>query len=56
MVQTITNTSKLSNIVKAVSTRTLSYTEELQKINKIKYNLSLLYFAGVTILLTSLFL
>lgn len=56
MAQTISNISELSATTKVANTKTLSFTEELQKINKIKYNLSLVYFAGVTVLLTTLFL
>ena len=56
MAQTVSNISELSTVTKVSNTKTLSFTEELQKINKIKYNLSLVYFAGVTILLTTLFL
>ena len=54
MANTITNIAELSNT--ASVSQELSSTEELQRINKIKYNLSLVYFAGVVVLMTTLFI
>ena len=54
MANTITNIAEFSNTT--TTTKELSSTEELQKVNKIKYNLSLVYFAGLTILMTTLFI
>lgn len=51
---TITNIADFSNTT--TTTEELSSTQEFQKINKIKYNLSLAYFAGLAVLMTTLFI
>ena len=51
---TLTHTSELTTSVPKFESLTVS--EKLQKINKLKYNLGLLYFAGVTVLITTLFI
>jgi len=56
MAQIISNISEISNSVPEENVKVLSFTEELLKIEKIKHNLSLLYFAGFAILLTTLFI
>ena len=56
MANTISNISEISNSTTVENIKELSFTEELQKVNKIKYNLSLAYFAGLTVLMTTLFL
>jgi len=56
MARTISNIIEWTNAISRENVKTLSYSEELEKINKIKYNLGLLYFAGLTILMTTLFL
>lgn len=54
MANTITNIAELSNTV--TISEELTSTEEFQKVNKIKYNLSLVYFVGLTVLMTTLFI
>ena len=54
MATTLTHTSELTGSIPKIESYTIS--EKLQRINKIKYNLGLLYFAGLTILLTTLFI
>lgn len=56
MARAISNISEISNTQALDNVKIISFSEELQKVNKIKYNLGLLYFAGLTILMTSLFL
>lgn len=56
MERTLTNIADFSNSVEIEETRTLSYSEELEKINKIKYGLSVVYFIGFAIFTSALFL
>jgi hypothetical protein len=56
MARVISNISEISNINSIQNTKVLSFSEELQKLNKIKYNLSLAYFAGLVVIMTTLFL
>ena len=56
MANTISNIAEISNSATLENIKVLSLTEELQKVKKIKYNLSLAYFAGLTVLMTTLFL
>jgi hypothetical protein len=56
MARVLSNISEISHINSEQNTKILSFTEELQKVNKIKYNLSLAYFAGLVVLMTTLFL
>ncbi|MCB0731125.1 MAG: hypothetical protein KDC88_08835 [Ignavibacteriae bacterium] len=56
MARTLVNISELSHSMPIEKVKVLSYTEELEKINKIKFNLSFLYFAGFAVGLTTLFL
>ncbi len=53
MAKTISNISELNNT--AAKVKVLNYTEELEKVNKIKYSLSMLYFVALTIMTTTLF-
>ncbi len=50
----ISNISELSESLSEV--KVLDYNEEAERINKIKYNLGLLYFAALSIMMTTLFL
>jgi len=50
MTQSITNISELSNV------KVFSYSKELERINKIKYNLSVVYFAAVSVMMVTLFI
>lgn len=52
MAQTISNISELSTS----NVNVLSYAKEVEKMNKVKYNLSLVYFAALTVLLATLFI
>ena len=56
MAQSILNISEISNPIPAQEIKVLTFTEELQKIEKIKHNFGLLYFTGFAVLLTTLFL
>ncbi len=53
MAKTISNISELTNTASEV--KVLNYTEELEKVNKVKYTLSMLYFVAVTVMTTTLF-
>jgi hypothetical protein len=53
MAQSISNIKELSNLSSEV--KVLNYTEELEKINKVKHSLGMLYFAVLTIMMTTLF-
>ena len=53
MAQSISNIKELSNVSSEV--KVLSYTEELEKVNKVKYHLGMLYFVALTIMTTTLF-
>lgn len=52
MAQTISNMSELSTS----NINVLSYAKEVEKMNKVKYNLSLVYFAALTVMLATLFI
>ena len=52
MAQSISNISELSNS----NVNVLSYNKEVEKINKVKYNLSLVYFAALTVMMATLFM
>jgi len=52
MAQSISNISELSNS----KVNVLSYSKEVEKIEKVKYNLSLVYFAALTVMLATLFM
>ena len=54
MASSITNVSDISHVTDVKQIKVLSYSEELSKVNKIKYNLSIAYFAGLVVLLTTL--
>jgi len=56
MARAITSISEIMHTIPSAKIKVLSFTEEFQKINKVKYNLSLLYFAGLAVVMTSLFL
>ena len=53
MAQSISNIKELSNVSSEV--KVLNYAEEVAKINKVKYNLSMLYFVALTAMTTALF-
>ena len=52
MAQSISNISELSTS----NVKVLSYTKDLERINKVKYNLSVVYFAALTVMMTTLFI
>ena len=52
MASSITNVSDINHVTDVKKIKVLSYSEELSKVNKIKYNLSIAYFAGLVVLLT----
>lgn len=54
MASSITNISDITSKVALEQANELTYTEELQKLNKIKYNLSVLYFAILVVLFGTL--
>ena len=56
MARTLTNISELSNSFPVEQIKILSYSEEVEKINKIKYGLSLVYFIGFAIFTSTLLL
>ena len=56
MTSTTIQISHLNHSHTLKEVKTLSFSEEIQKINKVKYNLGVLYFAGVVVLLTTLFI
>lgn len=55
MAQTISNISEITNAVTTENEKKLSLTEELQRVNKIKYNLGIVYFVSVVALMVTLF-
>ena len=52
MAHSISNISEISN----TKVKALSFTEEYQKINQIKYNLGIAYFVALSILMTTFFI
>ena len=54
MASSFANVSDISHVTDVKQIKVLSYSEELSKVNKIKYNLSIAYFAGLVVLLTTL--
>ena len=56
MANSITNISEITSVVELENERELTLTEKLQKMDRIKQNLGLLYFAALVVLLTSLVL
>lgn len=56
MAKTISNISEISKSLVGSKTKTLSLTEEYQKINQIKYNLGIAYFIALSVLMTTLFI
>lgn len=54
--QALANISELNNVVSIEKAKSKTFVEELLEINKMKYNLGLVYFGVITILFTSLFL
>lgn len=56
MAQIISNITTYPQVVTINETKTVAYTEEIKMIQKIKHNLSIVYFAGVVVLMTTLFL
>jgi hypothetical protein len=56
MAQIISNITAYPKVVTIDDSKSLSINEEIARINKVKYNLSVVYFLGVVTLLTTLFL
>jgi hypothetical protein len=54
MATSISNISELANVTEKESVKTLSLTEELAKVNKVKYNLSIVYFSVLAVLFATL--
>ncbi|MBK8944908.1 MAG: hypothetical protein IPM32_06485 [Ignavibacteriae bacterium] len=52
----ISNISEFYKVTEISELKSETFEDGLLKINRIKYNLGLVYFAAVTILLTSLFI
>ncbi len=48
--------NKMTNSISTSNVKVLNYSEELERMNKVKYNLSVVYFAAVTIMMTTLFI
>lgn len=55
MARTLTNIVDFSSSVQIEEVKVLSYSEEFEKINKIKYGLSIVYFIGFAIFTSALF-
>lgn len=56
MARTISNIKEIKESLVKSNVKTLSFTEEYQKINQIKYNLGIVYFVALTVLMTTLFI
>ncbi len=56
MAKTISNIKEIENSLVRSNTKTLSFTEEYQKINQVKYNLGIAYFVALSVLMTTLFI
>jgi hypothetical protein len=56
MAQIISNITAYPKVVTVDESKSLSINEEIARINKVKYNLSVVYFLGVVTLLTTLIL
>jgi hypothetical protein len=54
MASSITNISDATAYVENDSKKVISISDHIQRLNKIKYNLGLLYFIGLSVLLTTL--
>lgn len=46
----------MTNSISTSNVKVLNYSEELKRMNKVKYNLSVVYFAAVTVMMTTLFI
>lgn len=56
MAQIISNITAYPKLITIDDSKSLSINDKIVRINKVKYNLSITYFAGVVVLLTTLFL
>lgn len=56
MARTLTNISEFKNSLPIEKVKVLSFTEELEKINKVKFGLSFGYFLGLVIFTSTMFL
>lgn len=56
MARTLTNISELENSFPREKVKVLSFTEELKKIERIKFGLSFGYFLGLVIFTSTMFL
>lgn len=56
MARTLTNISELSDSFPVERIKILSFSEEVERINKIKYGLGLIYFIGFAIFTSTLLL
>ena len=56
MAQIISNITAYPKVVTIDESKSLSINEEIARINKVKYNLSVVYFLGVVTLLSTLIL
>ena len=54
MAQSISSVSEISKSL--TNAKALSFTEEYQKINQVKYNLGIAYFVALSVLMTTLFI
>lgn len=56
MAQVFSNITTYPKVVTIDDSKSLSINEEIARINKVKYNLSVVYFISVVTLLTTLFI
>ena len=56
MAHIISNITAYPKVVTIDDSKSISVNEEIARINKVRYNLSIAYFAGVVALLTTLIL
>ena len=56
MSRAIASYIETTNVEEIKKTEAISHSEEIQRINKVKYNLSIVYFVGVIALLSTLFI
>lgn len=56
MARTLTNISELNNVLPKEKVQVLSFSEEVVKIEKIKFGLCIVYFLGLVIITSTLFM
>ncbi len=56
MVNTYSTTAEITQTYSKKEIKELTISEEILRINKVKYNLGVLYFVSLTVILTSLFI